>query len=200
MAPRGARRAARSVGRAGAPRRAAILIVSDRRSAGTARDLTGPALLDALTRDGWEARLAGTVPDERPLLVRTMRKLAGTADLLVTAGGTGPGPRDVTPEATREVVDRELPGLGEAMRAAFRKRYPASMLSRATAGVRDGALILNLPGSPRGAVESFEAVAIALPHAIEVLRGGKHHPPRAGAQGDGRIRGRSSPRRPGRKR
>ncbi|MBI4230323.1 MAG: MogA/MoaB family molybdenum cofactor biosynthesis protein [Planctomycetes bacterium] len=180
------------------PLRAAVLIVSDRRSAGTAPDRTGPALLEALGRAGWEARLAGAVPDERVSIARTLRRLATTEDLVVTAGGTGPGARDVTPEATREVLDTELPGLGEAMRAAFRKRYPASMLSRATAGVCGNALLLNLPGSPRGAVESLEAVAGVLPHAIGILRGAKRHPSRTGARPSPRKREHPAPRRAGR--
>ncbi len=99
---------------------------------------------------------------------------SGSVDLILTTGGTGIGPRDITPEATESVCKKNLPGLGELMRQKGRDKNPRSVLSRAVAGVRSRALIVNLPGSPRGALESLDAVADLLPHAVEVLRGASH--------------------------
>jgi molybdopterin adenylyltransferase len=117
------------------------------------------------------------VPDGRDTVADALRAAVREADLVVTSGGTGLHPNDLTPEATADVIDREVPGLAEAMRAASRAIAPTAALSRALAGVAGRALVLNLPGSPRGAVENLEAVLPVLPHAVDQLRGGDH--PRA---------------------
>lgn len=115
------------------------------------------------------------VPDDRAAIEAALREAAGQVHLVVTTGGTGLGPRDVTPEATRAVVELEIPGFGEAMRAAGRASTPMAILSRATAGIRDGTLYLNLPGSPRGAEESFAAIEPVLEHALETMAGPFDH-------------------------
>lgn len=125
---------------------------------------------------GWQVVSSGVVSDDRPALEMRLSELAdsGSLDLILTTGGTGVGPRDTTPEATAAVCQKLVPGLGELMRERGRQANPRAVLSRAVAGVRGRALIVNLPGSPRGAGESFEAVAELLPHAIEVLGGARH--------------------------
>ncbi len=130
---------------------------------------------EALAAAGFEVTDRAVVPDEREDIERTLRALARSADLVVTTGGTGLGPRDVTPEATRAVLDVEVPGLGEAMRAAGLAHTPLAALSRGVAGVVGRALVLNLPGSPKGAIESLEAVLPALPHAMDLLGGDTSH-------------------------
>jgi molybdopterin adenylyltransferase len=125
------------------------------------------------------ARIAwtGTVPDEQEPISETLRDLAARGlDLVVTSGGTGCGPRDVTPEATRAVIEREVPGLAEAMRTASAKVTPHALLQRGVCGIRESTLILNLPGSPKAAVENLVAVLPALPHAVDLLRGQTAHP------------------------
>ncbi len=153
--------------------RAAVLTLSDRGSAGLRQDESGKLIAQLL--GGIDAGIshAGILPDERPLIASTLRKLAdsGSIDLIVTTGGTGLSPRDVTPEATREVIDRELPGMAEAMRAAGLKQTPHAMLSRAIAGVRGRTLIINLPGSPRAVRENLSVVLPALAHAISKIQG-----------------------------
>ncbi len=154
--------------------RAAVVTVSDRSSRKERPDASGPAVA-ALLR-GLPARVEQEViiPDERDVIVRALRHLADglDLDLVVTTGGTGVDPRDVTPDATREILDREIPGMAEAMRAASQRAVPTAMLSRAVAGVRGGTLIVNLPGSPSGARENLEVVLPVLSHAIGKLRGG----------------------------
>ncbi len=122
------------------------------------------------------------VPDDGGLIRQELSRIAdsGTADLILTTGGTGLSPRDVTPQATRAALDYEVPGLAETMRAATRAGFPAAVLSRQVAGVRRRTLVVNLPGSPRGAVECLEAIAPVLPHAVATLRGeaGDEHPAR----------------------
>jgi molybdenum cofactor synthesis domain-containing protein len=154
--------------------RVAILIPSDRAASGERPDATGPALEEAVKALGSEVRAAEVVPDERePIQAALLRFCDDLAvDLVLVAGGTGLGPRDVTPEATRAVIDREVPGIPEAMRAKGLGVTSHAMLSRAVAGVRGRTLIVNLPGSPKGAVESLGFVKDALPHAVEILHGG----------------------------
>lgn len=152
----------------------AILTISDRASDGVYKDLSGPALQDlthkALNAEVVESRV---IPDDQETITQWLRQWAdrGDIDLILTTGGTGFTARDVTPEATREVIEREAPGLAEAMRAASLKVTPHAMLSRAVAGIRGKTLILNLPGSPKGARENLSVVLPALPHAIALLRG-----------------------------
>lgn len=165
--------------------RVAVLTVSDRSFRGEREDLGGPAVAEAARRllaaDVVEVPV---VPDEKDDIVWQLTRLADNVhvDVVLTTGGTGISVRDVTPEATRSVVDFEVPGLSEAMRAASRAALPAAMLSRQFAGVRGRTLVVNLPGSPKGAVECLEAIAAALPHAVAMLRGevGDAHPVRRG--------------------
>ena len=150
-----------------------ILTASDRSARGERPDLSGPALAEAVTSQGWEVVCQAVVPDDLAVLRETLIAWVGRGDLdiILTTGGTGFAPRDVTPEATLEVVDRLAPGLAEAMRAASLQVTPHSMLSRAVAGMRSKALIINLPGSPKAAVENLQVVLPVLPHAVELLRG-----------------------------
>jgi len=156
-----------------APLRVAVLTVSDRSFRGEREDRGGPAVADAARRLlGAEVVELLVVPDEKDDIVWNLTRLADNVlvDLVLTTGGTGLAERDVTPEATRSVVSVELPGIPEAMRAASRATFPAAMLSRQVAGVRGKTLVVNLPGSPRGAIECLEAVAATLPHAVAMLR------------------------------
>jgi molybdenum cofactor synthesis domain-containing protein len=154
------------------PIQIAILTVSDRSFRGEREDLSGPALQAQVIALGWQVWRASIVPDEVDQIARTLAEWAdsGQADIILTTGGTGFAPRDVTPEATRRVVERLTPGLDEAMRAASLKITAHAMLSRAVSGIRKRTLIINLPGSPRGAVENFLTIAPVLPHAVELLR------------------------------
>ena len=156
--------------------RAAVVTMSDRSFRKERPDASGPAVAEMLRSLPAEIAQQVVIPDEIPFIRRVLLHFCDTLalDLVVTTGGTGVDPRDVTPDATREVLDREVPGMAEAMRAESLKRVPAAMLSRAVVGIRGKTLIVNLPGSPRGAVESLDAVAELLPHALEVLRGARH--------------------------
>ncbi|MBI5934035.1 MAG: MogA/MoaB family molybdenum cofactor biosynthesis protein [Chloroflexi bacterium] len=149
-----------------------ILTVSDRSSRGQRADLSGPALADFVRARGWDASLLDVVPDERSQIASTLTSWCarGDLDILLTTGGTGFAPRDVTPEATRDVIEREAPGLAEAIRAESLKVTPHAMLSRGLAGIRGRTIIINLPGSPKGAVESLQSVAEVLEHAVKLLR------------------------------
>jgi molybdopterin adenylyltransferase len=153
-----------------------IVTVSDTVSAGTREDLSGPALRERCVELGWTVGELSIVADDEHWLARLLTDFADSAefDLILTSGGTGIGPRDVTPEGTIEVLDKQLPGIGELMRAEGVKNNPRAILSRGVAGVRGETLIVNLPGSPRGAVESLDAIADILPHAVEVLHGARH--------------------------
>lgn len=153
-----------------------ILTISDRGSRGEYRDLSGPAIR-ALVTERLEASIEreAIIPDERTVIAGTLRAWADEAglDLVLTTGGTGFAPRDVTPEATRDVIEREAPGLAEAMRAASLCVTPHAMLSRAVAGIRGRTLIVNLPGSPKAVRENLATILPALPHAVELLHGEK---------------------------
>jgi molybdenum cofactor synthesis domain-containing protein len=155
------------------PIQIAILTVSDRASAGVYEDKSGPALQE-LARQALNADVvdATILPDEQAAIAAYLREQAdgGGVDLILTTGGTGFAPRDVTPEATRAVIDKEAPGLSEAMREASRQITPHAMLSRSVTGIRGRTLIVNLPGSPKGATENLRVILPALPHAIELLR------------------------------
>ena len=155
--------------------RVAILTVSDRTFAGEREDRSGPALAEAVSERGWEVSKRAVVPDDEEAVRRALVRIAdaGDTDVILTTGGTGLGPRDVTPEATLAVISTAVPGLPEAMRAASLEKTPHAMISRAVAGVRGECLIVNLPGSPKGALECFEVAAPALGHASELLRGRK---------------------------
>lgn len=149
--------------------RAAVLTVSDRVSRGEAEDLSGPAAAEKLREIGFTEVTVSVVADGVESVRSKLVELAVGNDLVVTTGGTGFAPRDQTPEATRMVIDREAPGLAEAMRAATFGRFPHGMLSRGVTGISGSTLIINLPGSVKAVVESLEVVAPALGHGIELL-------------------------------
>src|SRR6476619_186788 len=153
---------------------AAVLTISDGVSAGTRDDGSGDAAQELLAGAGFDVATRQVVPDERAEIERTLARLAASHTLVVTTGGTGFGPRDVTPEATKAVLEREAPGLSELMRAAGLAHTPMAALSRGIAGTRAATLIVNLPGSPKGALESFEALRPVLSHALDQLAGGDH--------------------------
>jgi len=150
-----------------------ILTLSDRSSRGERADLSGPALANLIQAEGWLLVKEALLPDEESAIRETLASWAdsGEMDVILTTGGTGFSPRDVTPEATRAIIDREAPGLAEAMRAASFKVTPHAMLSRVVTGIRKKTLIVNLPGSPKGAVENLQVVVPVLPHAIQLLQG-----------------------------
>jgi len=156
--------------------RVAVVTVSDSVSRGERQDRSGPGLAERCRALGWQVISCEAVSDDRQALEKRLASLADSAsvDVVLTTGGTGVGPRDTTPEATSAVCQKILPGLGELMREKGREKNPRAVLSRAVAGVCQHALIVNLPGSPRGAVESLDVVADLLPHAVEVLRGAYH--------------------------
>ncbi|MFN2555649.1 MAG: molybdopterin-binding protein [Nitriliruptorales bacterium] len=156
-------------------RTAAVVTVSDGVFAGSREDRSGQAVSAALGAAGFEVAHRAVVPDERDEIERALRDLARRADLVVTTGGTGLGPRDVTPEATRAVLERDVPGLGEAMRAVGRATTPLADLSRGLVGAIGAALVVNLPGSRKGAVESLGAILPTLPHALDLLAGETRH-------------------------
>jgi len=149
----------------------AILTVSDRSSSGTRADRSGPLLQQAVIDSGWEVKQTDIVSDEFPEIVDKLQTWSdsGEINVILTTGGTGFSSRDVTPEATKAVVDRQAPGLAEAMRAGSLTITPHAMLSRSEAGIRKNTLIINLPGSPKGALENFRIVAPVLAHAVQLL-------------------------------
>jgi molybdenum cofactor synthesis domain-containing protein len=154
--------------------RALVLTASDRGASEGRRDASGEAIAARLVGLGFDVEWR-LVPDDREVIERALVEGAARCRLVVTTGGTGLTPRDVTPQATLAVIDYEVPGLAEAMRAEGRRRTPMASLSRAVVGVRAGTLIVNLPGSPGGAVESFDAIADVLAHALETLAGPFDH-------------------------
>ncbi|MDR1733529.1 MAG: MogA/MoaB family molybdenum cofactor biosynthesis protein [Oscillospiraceae bacterium] len=152
---------------------AAVLTVSDKGYTGQREDLSGPLIMEMLREAGYNVLSLSIVPDEQVLIAAKLRELADTQDaaMLLTTGGTGFAPRDVTPEATLSVVDKVCPGIPEAMRAASMQVTDRAMLSRAVAGIRGKCLIINLPGSPKAVKENLEAVLPALGHGLDMLRG-----------------------------
>ena len=156
--------------------RASVLVISDSVSAGRRKDASGAEIVAILATHGVSASAPAAVPDEREVIERTLRRLSDeeACDLVLTTGGTGLGPRDVTVEATRAVIEREAPGIAEAARGFGQAREPKAMFSRAIAGVRGRTLIVNLPGSPKGVRESLAALLPALLHAAAMVAGGGH--------------------------
>ena len=156
----------------------AVLTISDRCSRGEMTDTAGPAVVDLLRREWPDAEIkTGLLPDDEDAIAAELQRLCDNgAALVLTAGGTGLGPRDRTPEATRRIIDREAPGLAEAMRAQGALANKFAWLSRAVVGLKGSSLIVNLPGSKRGAEESLAAILALLKHGIEVAAGGQRHP------------------------
>ena len=164
----------------------AVLTVSDRSAEGTREDRSGPALTGAIKNAGWEVIRTDIVPDDFEKIGKLLMDWSdsGEFQVILTTGGTGFSPRDVTPEATRQVIERPAPGLAEAMRAGSLEVTPYAMLSRAEAGIRKSTLIVNLPGSPKAALENFRIIAPVLTHAIHLLENDSqaeegHHRPLA---------------------
>jgi molybdopterin adenylyltransferase len=157
--------------------RAKILVLSDSTAAGRHQDLTGPAVRELLEARGWAVTALEVLPDDLERVRERLRHWTEGADCdaVFTAGGTGLSPRDVTPEATRSVIEKEIPGFSELMRAEGVKQSRRAALSRGLAGLRHGRLIVNLPGSPRGARESLQAIIDLLPHAIDIAQGRTEH-------------------------
>jgi molybdopterin adenylyltransferase len=156
---------------------AAVLTISDSAHSGRRDDLSGPAVRKRLEQLGWRISVLDVLPDETPAISARLAELAdsGRVAAIFTTGGTGVALRDVTPEATRAVVDREIPGLPEVMRAAGLRATPRAALSRGIAGTRGKVLIVNLPGSPKGAVESLDAIVELVPHVLDLLSGKTEH-------------------------
>lgn len=148
-----------------------ILTLSDRSSRGERADASGPALARLVEAEGWSVAKQSILPDDESAIRDILISWADSAelDVILTTGGTGFSPRDVTPEATRAIIAREAPGLAEAMRAASLKVTPHAMLSRIVTGIRKKTLIINLPGSPKGAAENLQVIIPVLPHAVQLL-------------------------------
>jgi molybdenum cofactor synthesis domain-containing protein len=165
--------------------RVAVVTVSDSTVAGTREDRSGPALEERVRQAGWAAVRRDLVADDSEQIAELLKVIADSdaADVVLTTGGTGIAPRDVTPEATRAAIEREIPGIGEVMRSEGRKHTPLAALSRAVAGSRGRTLIINLPGSPKGAVESLEAVAGLISHVVDLLHGRTEHGPKLDGKG-----------------
>ncbi len=157
--------------------RTAVVTISDSVARGAREDRSGPALRQRAEQLGWQVAEIEVVEDDRDSIARLLADLSDrrSVSLILTTGGTGVAHRDVTPEATRTVVDREIPGLAELMRAEGRRFTPRAVLSRGIAGTRGRTLIVNLPGSPKGAVESLDALAELAPHIIDLLEGRTEH-------------------------
>jgi len=149
----------------------AVLTLSDKGSRGEREDLSGPAIGELLKGIGAEVKHYEILPDEKELIKEKLLEYSQRVDLILTTGGTGLSQRDVTPDATLEVVEREVPGIAEAMRSEGLKKTSRSMLSRAVAGVKGRTLIINLPGSPRAVKENLEVILDVIPHAVEKIKG-----------------------------
>ncbi|HUO33050.1 MAG TPA: MogA/MoaB family molybdenum cofactor biosynthesis protein [Bryobacteraceae bacterium] len=156
---------------------AAVLTISDSVHAGKRRDASGPAVRERLEQLGWRVSVAEVIADDAAQIRDRLAALADAhiVSAIFTTGGTGVAPRDVTPEATRAVLDKEIPGFSELMRGRGARATPMAALSRAVAGTRGEVLIVNLPGSPRGAVESLDAIVELVPHVLDLLRGHTEH-------------------------
>ncbi|PKL51936.1 MAG: molybdenum cofactor biosynthesis protein [Nitrospira bacterium HGW-Nitrospira-1] len=149
----------------------AILTLSDKGANGEREDLAGPLIREMIAAIGATVEYYEIIPDEKGLIKEHLIEYSKKVDLVITTGGTGLSPRDVTPEATREVIDKEIPGIAETMRAVGLGKTKRAMLSRAVAGVRGNTLIINLPGSPKAVKEGLEAIMDVIPHAIEKIKG-----------------------------
>ncbi|MCA1595450.1 MAG: MogA/MoaB family molybdenum cofactor biosynthesis protein [Chloroflexi bacterium] len=156
--------------------RVAVITISDRCSSGEAVDESGPAVAAAAAEQGWEVVSSSIVPDDQGEIGAAIRDGADRigADVILTTGGTGFGPRDVTPEATLEMVDRQAQGIAEALRYESLKMTPFAMLSRGVAGIRGRCVVINLPGSPRAVRECMVVLSAVLPHAVSIVAGGRH--------------------------
>jgi len=150
---------------------ACVLTMSDKGAAGKREDTSGPLIRNLLAKIDVQVKYSAVIPDDIDIIKSKLVECADKADLVLTTGGTGLSPRDVTPEATLAVIDREVPGIAEAMRAESLKKTPRGMLSRAVAGVRGKSLIINLPGSPRAVEENLSAILDVIPHAVEKIKG-----------------------------
>ena len=150
-----------------------VLTVSDKGSRGEREDRSGPVIREIAEEAGWTVAEYAIVPDRRENIVEKLTAWAdgGTLDVILTTGGTGLAPRDITPEATLTVIDRNVPGIAEVMRAVSMQKTPMAMLSRGIAGLRGSCLIVNLPGSPKAVLECLEAIMPAIPHGVEIIRG-----------------------------
>jgi molybdopterin adenylyltransferase len=157
---------------------AAVITISDSMFAGARADKSGPAVRERLEGLGWRVVVTEVLPDEAGRIAARLAELAdsGSVAAIFTTGGTGIALRDVTPEATRSILEREIPGFGELMRSKGRESTPLAVLSRSLAGTRSKVLIVNLPGSPRGAVESLDAIVELAPHVLDLLHGKTEHP------------------------
>jgi molybdopterin adenylyltransferase len=157
--------------------RCAILTISDSCHEGTREDRSGPALATRISAAGWQPVLAEVLPDDQLQIAARLRELAdqSVAEVILTTGGTGVAPRDVTPEAVRSVIEKEIPGCGELMRIEGLKVTPLASLSRSLAGTLGSTLIVALPGSPKGAVESLDAIVKLVPHIVDLLHGRTGH-------------------------
>jgi molybdopterin adenylyltransferase len=149
----------------------AVLTMSDKGSKGKREDLSGPLIKDMLKSIDAEVKHYDILPDEKELIKEKLIKYSKEVDLIITTGGTGLSPRDVTPEATLEVIDRQVPGIAEAMRSEGLKKTSRAMLSRAVTGVKGRSLIINLPGSPKAVKENLAVILDVIPHAIEKIKG-----------------------------
>lgn len=156
--------------------RVSVLTISDSVSAGKAEDRSGPSVMARCRELGWKIVSSAVRADDRAAIEVFLKETADSndADVILTTGGTGLGPRDVTPEATAAVLERLIPGFSEHIRAVGVQKTPRAVLSRGAAGVRGKTIIVNLPGSPKGAVESLDVIADLLPHAVSIIHGARH--------------------------